>query len=354
MKMTIEALRRRMEQTYFEHTGFTPDCDSDIGLRFQLLASELYSLSLYGDYILQQAFPQSAQGSYLEQHAAARGLYRKTASSATGRLTFYLDAPAQQEIEIPTGTVCACGAEPYIRYATVSRTTIPAGALQGTASARSIGKGNAYNQPVGAVNLLVTPPPGVARVANETAFTGGYDGENDQALRERLLRHMQFQPNGWNKESYNSRLMEIDGILAVNPYRDGDNTRLCLAVRTENGSITKEQREQITKRLKECILLPNDLLLTPAVEKQVPFRIAVMAENGVEGTVLIQAIKTWIGENYSSFAIGETFYPERLRQVLGNWDGVRDYVIESGIAPVTAGANEYIRLTPVEVTSDAW
>ena len=47
-----------------------------------LVASEIYSVCAYGDYIFRQGFPQTATGAYLDKHAQLRSITRKKAARA--------------------------------------------------------------------------------------------------------------------------------------------------------------------------------------------------------------------------------------------------------------------------------
>lgn len=354
LEATPESLRRKMEQAYFEHTGYTPDSGSDIGLRFRLLAAELYSLSLYGTFILKQAFPQTAQGEYLDQQAQARGIYRRDAAAATGQLTFSVDILSQETIEIPAGTVCTCKEAPYLRFVTVEKGMILPGAAGGRAPARAMGTGAAYNVAAGKIDVMVTPPAGVNRVTNPQPFQGGYDGEDDRMLRSRLLESIRFRPNGFDKASYTSRLLALDEVLDANAFKNGDDSMLTLALRTKNGAVSPVLRKQIVALLGECLLVPTDVLMIDAAEKPIPLQLVVMPTGGYNGAQAIALAKELIVQEYGSFRIGETFYPERLREQLSRLEGIQDAMFTNGTAPVPAGETEYLVLDPVEVTADAW
>lgn len=61
-------------------------CDSAV--RLYALAAELQSLLMQADWVLDQSFPQTAQGMYLDYHAETRGITRAAAEKAVGTLRF--------------------------------------------------------------------------------------------------------------------------------------------------------------------------------------------------------------------------------------------------------------------------
>lgn len=354
MKLTTDSLYRRMEQAYFDSTGCRADSASDVGLRFRLLAGELYSLYLHGAHILKQAFPQTAEGDYLDLQADARGIYRRSSSAANGWLVFSVESPAEAVIEVPVGTVCACGAEPYLRYSTVSGGKIQPGSTDVRVAARALGTGESYNVPTGSVTLMVTPPAGVSSVTNTKRFTGGYSGEDDKALRHRLLAHMRFRPNGFDRESYASRLLTLEEVVDVNTYRSEDGESLSLAVRTKEGILDAELRRRITALLTECLLTPMQPKLLSATAKPIPVRVVVMPETGYDTQTVLEEVRALVQAECGSFPVGGVYDPAHLAEQMRALDGVKDCILPDGTAPVPAGASEYLTASPVEVTADAW
>ena len=85
----------RMKAKYKELSGYEADGASDIGIRMQVLAGEVFSLSCYAQWIIRQMFPQTAQGEQLDYHALEQGLTRKPAIAAKGTLSFYLEEAAK-------------------------------------------------------------------------------------------------------------------------------------------------------------------------------------------------------------------------------------------------------------------
>ena len=71
-----------MTDRYRQISGIQPENESDIMLRLRTLAGEIFNERAYAEYILRQMFPTTAQGEYLDAHAAQRGLSRRAGTKA--------------------------------------------------------------------------------------------------------------------------------------------------------------------------------------------------------------------------------------------------------------------------------
>ena len=69
----------QMRGTFAQRAGFVPSEGCDSAVRLYALAAELQSLLMQADWVLDQSFPQTAQGMYLDYHAETRGITRGAA-----------------------------------------------------------------------------------------------------------------------------------------------------------------------------------------------------------------------------------------------------------------------------------
>ena len=74
----------QMRGTFAQRAGFVPSEGCDSAVRLYALAAELQSLLMQADWVLDQSFPQTAQGTYLDYHAETRGITRAAAEKAVG------------------------------------------------------------------------------------------------------------------------------------------------------------------------------------------------------------------------------------------------------------------------------
>lgn len=65
----LNAIYERMRAIFAEEAGFVPNDGCDAMVRLYALASEVLSLLAQADWVLDQSFPQTAVGQYLDYHA---------------------------------------------------------------------------------------------------------------------------------------------------------------------------------------------------------------------------------------------------------------------------------------------
>ena len=101
----LNAIYERMRAIFAEEAGFVPNDGCDAMVRLYALASEVQSLLAQADWVLDQSFPQTAVGQYLDYHAETRALTRLPAAKATGVLRFSAPSAAVTDYEIDAGSV---------------------------------------------------------------------------------------------------------------------------------------------------------------------------------------------------------------------------------------------------------
>ncbi len=212
---SYEEIYGRMKQTYKENTGVEIDDASDTGLRFAILASEVYSLLCNCEWLKRQMFADTAVGEALDLHAAQRSLTRKSAAPARGEVEFSVTEPAQKSIVIPEGTVVSTEDTVPVRFATTQECTIKVGSVSAIAEAQALSGGKSGNAAAGKITTIVTALPYVEAVCNRSAFKGGTDDESDESLRRRVIESYRNISNGTNKAYYRSICEKIDGVGSV-------------------------------------------------------------------------------------------------------------------------------------------
>lgn len=125
---TVDEIFGEMLVCFGERTGMEVDQGCDLAVRLYAAAAQIYAMYLQADWVARQAFPQTAEGDYLDLHAQLRGLERKQASHAAGTLRFFADQAAETPREIPLGTVCMTAG--LVRFETTRAAVLPVGQLQ--------------------------------------------------------------------------------------------------------------------------------------------------------------------------------------------------------------------------------
>lgn len=146
---------------------------------------QIYQAMQYADYAGKMSFLTYANGDYLDNLAALRGISRRQATEARTTLLFSLDSAISSAVAIPAGTRVTNGNDVY--FATDEYAEIPAGQISVTVTATctetgAAGTGFAPGEFTTMVNTLAY----VASVTNMVESYGGVDVESDEDLKKRI------------------------------------------------------------------------------------------------------------------------------------------------------------------------
>lgn len=203
----------QLRGTFAQRAGFVPSEGCDSAVRLYALAAELQSLLMQADWVLDQSFPQTAQGMYLDYHAETRGITRGAAEKAAGVIRFAAADKVTAACPIEKGTVCMTAEG--VRFETTEDAAIAVGSQWADVPARAVEAGAGGNVIAGTVTMLSAMPVGVVQCTNPAAFSGGCDAESDEALRGRVLASYQRLPNGANAAYYEQEAMRYPGVAAA-------------------------------------------------------------------------------------------------------------------------------------------
>lgn len=210
---TIEEIYEALRAAFAERAGFMPADTCDLSVRLYALAAQLQALEIQADWVLDQSFPQTAQGVYLDRHAAMRGISRTAATKSAGLLRFSVDTASAIPLTVPAGTVCMT--EENVRYQTTEAGELQPGELSVDVPAESLEAGGDTNAVAGRICILTACPVGITACTNPSAFLGGSNQETDEELRRRILESYQRLPNGANAAYYEQTAMQHEGVAAA-------------------------------------------------------------------------------------------------------------------------------------------
>ena len=239
MVVSYDEFLTRMNNTFTEKSGLNADEAGDIGMRFEVLAGELYSLACEFEWIRRQAFPNTAAGEYLDYYAQQRGLSRRKGQKAKGGVTFLLDTPLEFNLVIPEGTVCT-NLDGSLNYVTVSEITIPRGQDYVFASVRAEDSGERYNAGRNSITTIVTYFSVGISIAASSNLWGGTDDEDDESLRARIMESMRNTPNSLNGAYYENTAMSIDGVYSAKAYRDTNQSGRVIVTIGGRGAVPEQ------------------------------------------------------------------------------------------------------------------
>lgn len=270
---TYEMILSRMKKAYYDACGEMPSKNNDAMLRLQAVASELYNISCFGDFALKQTNVKTASGEYLDVHAHACGLTRKSPTKATGKVTFSVSEPAIESITIPTGVICSLEDSPFIQFVTTTSATIQEGFLNAQADIEALDFGEEYNVPEGTITVMVNPPAMVEAVINEKAIKGGSNTESDETLRRRIEDSYDFVNNAISLAYYAERVCDFDEVKDCKITKNATASAVNVYCRTASGSIRGDLVAKIKSLLGVIELFDADLYFISAVEKPVNFTV---------------------------------------------------------------------------------
>ena len=353
MSLTYDEILASMKTAFQEEKGETVKNLSDLEMRFKAVASEIYSVFAFGDYVLKQGFPQTATGDYLERHGALRGITRKTASPATGTLTFSLSEARDLSVTIPAGTVCSVSGKPFIQFATDKAATIRGGYLSVQVTATALKPGEEHNVPAGAVTTIVNPPAFVFSVTNEQAFTGGSDPESDESLRERIVSSYGNGRNMLSVTEVRNILLSIEEITDATVWAEA-NYSMHVCLKTKSGAISNALQTKIKELLGFAHLCSIELVFTAAAEQ--PFNAFVEAKiySGYDETAIVNAVKERITQFCSGEKIGQNYSESAAAAACSGIEGLEYVDVFFGSedsGTVACSSESYLKLRGIEVTA---
>ena len=308
---SAEEIYQEMKAAFTQRAGFEPGEGCDLAVRLWAAAAQIQALDLQAQWVLDQSFPQTAEGAYLDRHAAMRGLSRLPASQAVGTLRFYVSTAATAELAVPAGTVCMTAAG--VRFETTAEAVVETGALSADAPARAVEGGAAGNAPAGAVCILTACPVAVTGCANPAAFTGGSDEEDDEALRERVLESYRRLPNGANAAWYEATALSHTGVAAAKAVGRARGTgTVDVYIASEQGVPGEALLEEVRSDLAE----KREIAVDVAVKAPAPVTVDVAAALAVEAGADFAAVKAAAEEAVAGLFTGRLLgLPVRLAEL---------------------------------------
>lgn len=279
MEKTIDDIYKEMLEAFHQASGYLPHSSCDLAARLYAAAAQIKGLYLQAKWTLDQCFPQTAQGVYLDQHAALRNISRGVACRAQGKLRFGISNALTGDLTVPAGTVCMTA--DGVRFATTADAVLSAGSLYVDVPARAVEPGKAGNVSAGAVSIMAAMPVGVKSCTNPAPFAGGEDQEDDTALRVRVLDSFRRLPNGANAAYYEQTALSCPGVaaaMAVGKPRGPGSVDLYVA--TSAGIPDQATLDAVDALLQERREIAVDLRVVAPAPQAVDISVAVQPAKG--------------------------------------------------------------------------
>lgn len=345
---TIEEIYCELLDSFGTYTGLEPREGTDLSARMYALAAQVYSLYIQADWVVRQAFPQTAEGEYLDCHAQLRSLERKAPVAARGVVRFSAGEAAESDREIPQGTVCMTAG--LVRFETTQPGVLPAGELTVEVPVRALAAGTAGNVAAGTIVSMAVAPIGISACTNPQPCAGGDDGEQDAQLRERILDTFRRLPNGANAAFYEQGALSFDQVAgAVAIPRPRGVGSVDVVVSTLAGVPDEELLAELQEYFDQRREIAVDVKVRAPQSVSVNLSVQVAAQGGWDS----QQVKTRVEQALSGWFDGRLLGQDILLAQIGNiiysCEGVENYVILSPSADLDVAADELPTLGTLSV-----
>lgn len=345
----LTTIYKRMRETFAGRAGFTPNDGCDAMVRLYALSAEIQSLLAQADWVLEQCFPQTASGQYLDYHAESRGIGRSAATHAEGTLRFYANTAASADYEIPQGTVCMTTSG--VKFETTAAATLSQGTTLVEAAARAVEAGASGNAVAGTVTVFSALPAGIVGCTNPAAFAGGSDEEDDHSLRERILESYRRLPNGANAAYYEQEAMGFVGVAAAKAVgRARGIGTVDVYVATHSGAPSDELLSEIAAALEAKREIAVDLRVLAPAEKAVSVRAELSAGDGYGFDEVCREVEAALNAYFTGALLGEPVLTAKLVALIYGVEGVANCHLLAPSADVAITATELPVLDAVTLT----
>ena len=346
---TIDEIYRELLETFSSQSGYLPSASCDLSARLYAVAAQVQALYLQAEWVMGQAFPQTAQGTYLDYHAETRGIQRSVATAAEGYLRFQVDTAVAQDLSIPAETVCMT--VEGRRFQTVEAAVLEAGELYVDVLSKALEPGSGGNVAAGTVIRMAVAPAGVKSCTNPAAFVGGADQEGDEALRIRVLDSFKRLPNGANAAFYEREAMNFPGVAAAKAVgRARGIGTVDVYVATEAGLPGTELLEAIEADLQAKREIAVDVEVCTPQEQTVDVTVAIQAAEGYTYDQAEDEADAAIRAHFTGDLLGKGVTLAELGHLLYSLESVSNYHFTAPAADVAAVVTALPRLGSLTIS----
>jgi len=335
---TIDEIYQEMLSRFGERTGLEPREGCDLSARLYALAAQVYALYVQGEWVARQAFPQTAEGVYLDYHAQLRGLERKPPVAAEGTVRFTAGEASPAPRDIPQGTVCMTTG--LVRFETSKPAVLAAGALSVDAPIRALVPGAAGNVSAGTIVSMAVAPMGISACSNPLPCAGGADGEGDAALRERVLESFKRLPNGANAAFYQQGALSFDQVAAaaVVPRPRGVGS-VDVVPATLAGLPSQELLDELEDYFQARREIAVDLKVRAPRTTTVNIAVQVDVQAGRDRDRVLAQVRQALEDWFTGRLLGQDILRAKLGEIIFHCDGVANYAITAPAADLPVSSD---------------
>ena len=337
---SIETLVQKYEQAYIARVPAEKQMPlSKMKAKARALAQAVGGLYGYGGFILKQIIPLTAESEFLDLHASAADVFRKSAAQAFGKIAVTgaggTIVPANTVLTFNDGTAYVVSADTTL---SAEETNVPVTAVDA---------GTAGNRTAGDILSFSVPVAGVQNQAAVVSIGGGTDTEKDEDLLYRYLLKIRTPAHGGCDADYINWALSVPGVTrcTVYPHEQGIGT-VVLRIMSDgigNGQASEEVIERCAEYIESVrpVMAKRIFILSPA-PMPVDFTISDLKP---DTQAVRDEIKAELSDLFFCEAIpGGTVLISHIRSAISAAYGEEDHVLITPVENVTAEANEILTL----------
>lgn len=307
--------------------------------------SRMYHMDI--DTIPDKILLDTAENEYLDRCVSEYGIVRNPATYAIGFVTFI----GAINTYIPSNTVVVSDS---LKFMTLSDLIIN-GTGKSSVMAQCLIAGKIGNVAISEIKDFDQDYriSGVT-VINETAFTGGLDQEDDEALRQRTFEKIRKPHTSGNENDYVKWAKEVPGIgnAVCVPCWKGPGTVEVIVLASDGDVPADNILVNVVNHIEENRPIGADVTVVKAIAKDLSINGTIKMQNGYEIEEIMSGFKSLLNEYLISkpFGIDKVFSYFKVSDLLFNIDGVDDvlsYTVNDKQEQIKASAEEFFKIKEV-------
>lgn len=264
----------------------------DEDVRAKVYAAALHTVYGYIDYLALNMLPDKCDESWLARHAAMKRCPRKAATYATGFMRW---DGVTNGITVINGSVIQ--RDDLVQYTATADAVSAGGVLRLPVICSTVGA--AGNMDDSSAMYLVTPVAGLPSAGVADTITGGFDIEEQETWRARVIERYYWTPQGGADGDYVVWAKEVAGLSRAWTYRHWMGTGTVGVMVATNDLVNPIPDEDTVKAAKDHIepLAPvagADLYVFAPVPRAVDFRIRLTPDTEEVRAAVIAELRSFL------------------------------------------------------------
>ena len=314
---------------------------------------------LYGlvKTVMQQSFVQTATGSWLDLKSREMGIKRQEAAKTKVMLTFACNSPAEQNITIPSGTICKSlkdsNGNDY-RFITIEEAVLEEGLSSVQVIAEAELAGSAWNVGQDTITRMVTRVTGIKTVTNGGGYLirEGSDPESDEQLRERAITKWETLGLGGTRNAYCNWALSVPGVVAASVLDDfpfGPGT-VGVVIVGPDGIPTPALLNEVHQFIKARKPLTADVRILAPDILTINLDLEITRFANADQTTVETSVRAAVNNYCGHLQLGEGLIMARLINSIMGVPGVYNLKVISPQEDVSISVDQFLKVEQINIT----